>query len=137
MSPALKATRTPLGLRLDIPAALDLVGEAVEAATAFVQSSVPVRDLFALRLTLSEAIANAIKHGRAKVGLEISLEAGRLTMVVSDHGAGFAWKDELEKAYDPRRQGGRGLKLLGVYGFNPTFNAKGNVLSLSKELKDL
>jgi serine/threonine-protein kinase RsbW len=77
---------------------------------------------FALRLVLSEAIANAIKHGNRneegkKVWLNWTLNYPDVELNIQDEGKGF----EFDEVSDPtqidllQREGGRGVFLLKKY----------------------
>jgi serine/threonine-protein kinase RsbW len=99
----------------------------------------PNRDVFAVRLALDEAIANAIKHGhrgdagkRVEVGYRVTAE--QVVAEVGDEGPGF----DLHRVPDPRggasreRPGGRGLFLMRAYMTWVQFNARGNHVTLCK-----
>ena len=94
---------------------------------------------FAIRLSLDEAITNAVRHGnglnpdlKATIDYEITDEHFRIT--ISDQGPGFV----PEKVPDPTldenldRPCGRGLMLMRAYMTHVEFNAKGNAVTLVK-----
>ncbi len=93
-----------------------------EIVSLMEQFEYSMRDIFAMRLSLEEAITNAIRHGNKfapdKV-VAISCEINELLMkvVVQDQGDGF----EPESVPDPtsieyiERPSGRGLMLMRAY----------------------
>jgi serine/threonine-protein kinase RsbW len=86
------------------------------------QHEYSMRDVFAMRLSLEEAITNAIKHGNAGdpkkvVTVVADVTDEKLRVVVQDEGEGF----EPEDVPDPtslefiERPSGRGLMLMRAY----------------------
>ena len=89
--------------------------------------------IFALRLTIEEAIANAIKHGNKmdptkKVTVRFRIEDGAAIVEVADEGSGF----DLDSVPDPtepenlQKPHGRGLLLMRTYADEVKHNEKGN-----------
>jgi len=93
--------------------------------------------IFAVRLALEEAIANAIKHGNKmdrskKVTIRFLNEKDRLTLEVSDEGEGFdstAVPDPTDAEHLPLPHG-RGILLMRAYADEVTFNDVGNQVRL-------
>jgi serine/threonine-protein kinase RsbW len=86
------------------------------------QHDYSMRDIFAMRLSLEEAITNAIRHGNAGdpkkvVTVVADVTDEKLRVVVQDEGEGF----EPEDVPDPtslefiERPSGRGLMLMRAY----------------------
>jgi serine/threonine-protein kinase RsbW len=97
------------------------------------------QDVFAVRLALDEALANAIKHGHdgdltKTVRVHWRLRAGDVLICVRDEGPGF----DREIVPDPRaedgleRDCGRGLLLMQLYLTHVRFNHRGNAVLLHK-----
>jgi serine/threonine-protein kinase RsbW len=97
-------------------------------------------DVFAMRLALEEALANAVRHGNrcdpakeARLRYEVRLD--RVLAEVEDQGAGFdpsAVPDPMSaEALD--RPGGRGLLLMRCYATWVHFNNRGNRVTLCRE----
>ena len=112
---------------------LDAVAAAMGAA------GYPAADLFAVRLSLEEALVNALKHGnRDDPGRVV-----RLTWYVGPSFVAATVRDEGE-GFDPRRvpdplapenqdrPGGRGLLLMRHYMTRVRFNRRGNGVTLCK-----
>lgn len=97
------------------------------------------RDCFGMRLSLEEALVNAIKHGngldpdkRVRVCCDLSEEAVRVE--IEDEGPGF----NPEEIPDPteeeflERPGGRGIMLMRHYMSYVAYNERGNMITLEK-----
>jgi len=96
-------------------------------------------DIFAIRLALEEALANAVKHGHGgdpskQVRLRYQISEERFLAEVEDQGAGFdpsAVADPLDPAHWGR-DGGRGVFLMRHYMTAVCYNRAGNCVTLCK-----
>ncbi|GAB5443531.1 MAG: anti-sigma F factor [Fuerstiella sp.] len=86
------------------------------------QHEYSMKDVFAMRLALEEAITNAIKHGNKgaadkQVTVSASVSDVGLKVVVQDEGEGFAPEDVPDPTDDEYidRPCGRGLMLMRAY----------------------
>lgn len=140
----LTVRRTPGGgeagairVRLDLPSDLGCVEEAVEllALHCFAGRSPSTRTAFRLRVTLAEAMANAIQAavragGGRQVCIAADLHADVVRLSVSDQGDGFdpaAPPDPtLPEALE--REAGRGLFLIRNLADQVEFNDQGNTI---------
>lgn len=97
------------------------------------------RDVFGVRLSLEEAITNAIRHGNGnntslEVFIECEISDERLRVVIEDEGEGF----DPSAVPDPTSEdnleipGGRGLLLMSAYMSKVEYNEKGNRVLLEK-----
>lgn len=95
--------------------------------------------LFALRLSLEEALANAIRHGNVAdvnklVRVRYRVNSDRIDVYVADEGRGFNPK----LVPDPTRPEnlecptGRGIMLMRAYMNQVEYNRAGNVVHLVK-----
>ena len=104
------------------------------------QHEYSMRDVFAMRLSLEEAITNAIKHGNdgdpnkfVTVVADVSDE--KLRVVVEDQGDGF----EPEEVPDPtsaefiERPSGRGLMLMRAYLNFVEYSEGGTRITMERE----
>ena len=123
-----------------IPSAYDLgqqvVQRIVDKAT---QAGFGGRDLFGIRLSVDEAVTNAIKHGNKlspdkTVRIDFRLDQRAVRIEIEDQGSGF----RPEEVPDPlaeenlERPSGRGLMLMREFMTRIEFNDKGNVVVLEK-----
>ncbi|MCP4398293.1 MAG: response regulator [bacterium] len=95
-------------------------------------------------VTIDEAVTNAIKHGNKfqedkKVYIEISIDNGRIKMVVADEGEGF----DVSKVPDPTdpmnflKPSGRGILFMSIGMDEVRYNEKGTILTLIKNKHSL
>jgi len=102
--------------------------------------SYPSRDVFAVRLSFEEGLANAIKHGNLLdesklVRVTCRIDASRLRIQIQDQGAGF----EPDAVPDPtqeefiERPTGRGLLLIRAYMDHCEFIDRGRCLIMERE----
>ena len=105
------------------------------------QNAWPMRECFGVRLSLEEALMNAIKHGNRmepdkKVYIACELTEDAVTVVIEDQGEGF----KLEEVPDPtedenlEKPGGRGIMLIRSFMNVFAYNDKGNRLTITKKL---
>ncbi len=125
------------------PSRLDEV-PAVEAAiladvdtAGFAEKSV-----FAIRLAMAEALANAVRHGNGgdeskQVKVEWDVTPGRFEVTVEDEGEGF----DPDAVPDPTLEenltipSGRGVMLMRAYMTEVSFNERGNRVTLVKTVE--
>jgi serine/threonine-protein kinase RsbW len=99
----------------------------------------PARDVFGVRLSLEEALVNAIKHGNrmdpAKVvRIDCRIESDIVRVVIEDQGPGF----RPDAVPDPtaeenlERPCGRGIMLMRAFMSLIEYNATGNRVTLEK-----
>lgn len=98
-------------------------------------------ELFAIRLSLEEAIVNAIKHGNGsyadkQIVIDYRVSPDEVTVRIEDEGLGFSLADVPDPT-DPQnleRPCGRGIMLMRYYvgPENVRFNSRGNVVVITK-----
>ena len=125
---------------LEIPSTLSRIPEAEEAILRQCEKfSYTDRDLFALKLALDEAIANAVKHGNKmdshkNVHIKYRVTSRRVDVVVGDEGPGFNPANLPDPTDDGRLDcpGGRGILLMRAFMNNVVYNPSGNSVTLTK-----
>lgn len=122
----------------------------LEAIQAFIGSfiktlqamSIDEGDLFAVRLSLEEALVNAMKHGNkmnaaSTIGITAQLKKDTLELTIKDRGEGF----DHQKLSDPTQKenidklSGRGVHLMKNLMDTVEFFDKGSGIRLVKSLK--
>jgi serine/threonine-protein kinase RsbW len=98
-----------------------------------------MRDVFAVRLALEEALVNAIKHGNQldpdkTVRIHCDVEQDRIYVEIEDQGPGYNPEDVPDPTLDENieRASGRGLMLIKSFMNRVEFNEKGNLIRLEK-----
>jgi serine/threonine-protein kinase RsbW len=98
-----------------------------------------MRDVFAVRLALEEALVNAIKHGNQldpdkTVRVHADVAQDRVYVEIEDQGPGYVPEDVPDPTLDENleRASGRGLMLIKSFMSRVEFNDKGNCIRLEK-----
>ncbi len=98
-----------------------------------------MRDVFAVRLALEEALVNAIKHGNQldpdkTVRIHADVEQDRIYVEIEDQGPGYRPEDVPDPTLDENieRASGRGLMLIKSFMNRVDFNEKGNCIRREK-----
>lgn len=97
------------------------------------------RDVFGVRLSLEEAITNAIRHGNGndkslEVVINCEITDDLLRVAIEDQGDGFVPANVPDPTEDENLEltGGRGVLLMEAYMSKVEYNAKGNRVLLEK-----
>lgn len=121
----------------DTSVGLEIQEEIIAAAEA---SEFSARDIFSLRLALSEGITNAIRHGNRmspdkQVEIQWTITADKIRVVIRDEGEGFNPDDIIDPTEEENleRPGGRGVMLMKSFMDQVLYNEKGNQLTLEKQ----
>jgi serine/threonine-protein kinase RsbW len=114
---------------------LKQIVSAVEAA-GFRREAV-----FAVRLALDEALANAVKHGNAgdaskQVMIDLDATPKRVVVSIEDQGPGFVPEALPDPTADENlsRPNGRGVMLMQAYMTHVEYNDSGNRVTLTKTM---
>jgi serine/threonine-protein kinase RsbW len=96
-------------------------------------------DLFGIKLSLEEALVNAVKHGNCGdnckcVKVQYRVTQQRLDVTIEDQGKGFKPGDLPDPTEDNNlcMDHGRGILLMRAYMNSVVYNAKGNKVTLVK-----
>lgn len=99
----------------------------------------PDEDIFALRLSLEEALTNAIRHGNGcdpgkHVHVRYAVTADQVDVYVEDEGRGFdpAGIPDPTTAENIELPSGRGIMLMRAYMNRVEYNHQGNEVHLVK-----
>jgi len=123
-----------------IPTDLDAARIAAEELIDTVEAGgCPVETLFAIRLALEEALANAIKHGNRYdqskfVTVTIEIDDRKTVIAVADEGEGFDPRIVPDPTVDENleKPGGRGIMLMRAYMDDVAYNERGNEVRMVK-----
>jgi serine/threonine-protein kinase RsbW len=96
-------------------------------------------DLFAIKLSLEEALVNACKHGNKMdtgkvVRVQYHVNNQRADIAIEDQGAGFNPAELPDPTADENLEmcSGRGILLMRAYMTSVVFNPQGNKVTLTK-----
>ena len=123
-----------------IPSTLTDAVEVLKDIVAAVEKADYRREaIFAVRLALDEALANAVKHGNdndptKKVTVELDVNEQRVVVSVQDQGPGFIPEQLPDPTADENlsRPNGRGVMLMQAYMTEVGYNDSGNKVILTK-----
>ena len=98
------------------------------------------KDIFAVRLTLEEAVINAFRHGNRgdpskNIIVRYLLTPAEVLLEVEDQGLGFDPRQVPDPLTEPYldRPGGRGLFLMRTYMTWVSFNRQGNRVTFCRQ----
>jgi CheY-like chemotaxis protein/anti-sigma regulatory factor (Ser/Thr protein kinase) len=118
----------------DLPLVLDPVVQAMK------RLDYPEKDIFAVRLALTEALVNAVRHGNQgdpgkQVRIHYRITSEEVCAEVEDEGKGFDPAAVPDPTCPERLEqpGGRGLLLMRHYLSSVQYNQRGNVVLLRKQ----
>ena len=97
------------------------------------------RAIFAVKLSLEEALMNAIRHGNRldstkRVYVEFSVDDARAMLRVEDEGEGFVPRDVPDPTKDENLEAtsGRGIALMRAYMDRVDYSERGNAVTMVK-----
>ncbi|SFI39226.1 ATP-binding protein [Planctomicrobium piriforme] len=97
------------------------------------------RDVFGVKLSLEEALVNAIKHGNGmdpekSVRVYCEVSSQQVLIVIEDEGEGFKPEDVPDPTDDDNleKPSGRGLMLMRAFMTKVEYNDRGNRVELLK-----
>lgn len=97
-------------------------------------------ELFSINLVVREGLSNAIRHGNAndpnkKVRFELRIKPGPCIQVeIEDQGDGFDWRRQQNEVLPEDEDHGRGIIIMDAYFTSYSYNEKGNILYLEKDI---
>ena len=116
--------------------AVDVLKEIVAAVEA---AGYRREAVFAIRLALDEALANAVKHGNdgdasKTVSVDLDVNPQRAVISIEDQGPGFVPDQLPDPTADENlsRPCGRGVMLMNAYMTRVEYNTSGNRVTLTK-----
>lgn len=99
----------------------------------------PEQALFAVKLSLEEALVNAIKHGNQcdpakRIVMRYDVNASRAIIIIADQGTGFCptTVPDCTAEENLNRPSGRGIMLMRAYMDQVHFSRRGNMVRMIK-----
>ena len=120
----------------------DNIDRVCERATRFLQSKLQniSNQLFSINLVVREGLTNAVRHGNASdpeknVKCLLLIEnKKKIKFVIEDQGNGFDWQKQQQVQTDDNKDHGRGFLIIQTYFTRYSYNKKGNILYLEKDI---
>ena len=132
----------PDSARFVFPSTMENIDEVIIEAIDFLYSRLDgiKEHAFAINLVLREGLTNAVRHGNAgdpqkEVTLAVDVsERQRIQFAIEDQGEGFDWKEHQNSEIPEDDDHGRGLIIMDSYFTDFSYNEKGNILYLVKDV---
>jgi serine/threonine-protein kinase RsbW len=113
-----------------------------ELKKKLVELNLDEKSIFALYLSLEEALVNAVKYGNKfnpdlTIDILLKIEPSQIVIQVSDCGSGFDYANIPDPTKDENiiRLGGRGVFLIKKYMDQVEFLNNGSTIKMTKRLK--
>ncbi len=141
-TPIFEVTQTLDSISFHFSSTMKNIDEVCEQSTRYLVSNIEgvKKQLFAINLVMREGLTNAVRHGNAsdptknvKFNLKIN-EDRFLKLVIEDEGDGFNWKRQMKEKLPSDQDHGRGIIIIDTYFTSYSYNEKGNILFLEKNL---
>ena len=129
-----------LHLHLTLPASLKEVDRVLAETMNFLKKSSIIDNFFTYNYIIREGLNNAVIHGShgdssKTIIFDLRISRDTLDISIEDEGEGFDWKPLLQKQLvTPEKNHGRGIFCMSTLQFKTSYNPKGNILYLHKDL---
>ncbi len=118
---------------------LDKIPSFLNAVLDKISHAVPENILFDLKLSIEEALINAVKHGNKlneakKISLQINLKSDKIEVYIKDEGKGFDYENipsPVTKA-NIKKASGRGVFLMRRFMDKVEFLDRGSMVKMIK-----
>lgn len=122
----------------------DNIDEVCDRVTQFLKSLIQniEKQLFSINLVIREGLTNAIRHGNKgdpekTVKCLMTIENFKLIkIVIEDQGEGFDWRKQRTTTIKEDEEHGRGVSIMETYFSDCSYNEKGNILYLEKDISN-
>ena len=118
------------------------IDEACERATCYLRSKIAgiEKQLFPINLVIREGLTNAVRHGNTcdpgkRVRFLLTIISNEsIKLMIEDEGKGFDWRKQQGKDCFKDEDHGRGIVIMDTYFSHYSYNDKGNILYLEKDI---
>ncbi len=141
-TPLFEVVQTSDSINFHFSSTMENIDEVCDRSTSYLVSMIKgvEKQLFAINLVMREGLTNAVRHGNAgdpkkKVKFLLNLSQNQvLKLTIEDQGDGFDWRKQKEADLSDDEDHGRGIIIIDTYFTSHSFNEKGNILFLEKNL---
>jgi serine/threonine-protein kinase RsbW len=135
----IEVSRRANGIDISFSATVENIDRTDEETRRFLWKMGLETETFAILLSVREGLLNALQHGSSCdphkiIKYWLRLEDKFLIIEIEDEGNGFDWSAYMRKRAALNSGSGRGLVIMRKYCTHIEYNAKGNRLSLRKEI---
>ncbi|MCP3871871.1 MAG: ATP-binding protein [Desulfobacteraceae bacterium] len=121
---------------------MENIDTVCDQTTAYLQSKVSgiEKQIFPINLVIREGLTNAVRHGNTRdpdknVRFLVAIENNEsIKIMIEDEGNGFDWRTLQNQELPEDETHGRGIIIMDTYFSRYSFNEKGNILYLEKDL---
>lgn len=118
------------------------IDDVCEQTTHYIQSKIQGIEavLFSINLVIREGLTNAVRHGNQSdpgkmVRFLLTIVNNEsIKLMIQDEGEGFDWRKQQAKDLPENADHGRGIMIIKSYFTHYSYNDKGNVLYLEKNI---
>lgn len=136
-----EVTESNNGLAISFSSSMDHIDRACGEVARLLESRGKrfVLHFFAVNLVMREGLTNAVRHGNKNdpekvVVFELHIGRNLLRIRISDQGRGFDWGKKKAVSLSKASDHGRGMAIMEQYFTRHSYNARGNVLYLEKQI---
>jgi serine/threonine-protein kinase RsbW len=140
--PVFDVQKTADSIYFTFSSTMENIDDVCEQTTNYIQSKIQSikAHLFSINLVTREGLTNAVRHGNAnnpekivKFLLTIT-ENESIKLMIEDQGPGFDWRELQNPALPETDDHGRGIIIIESYFSRYSYNDKGNILYLEKDI---
>ena len=140
--PVFDVRKTAASISFTFSSTMENIDKVCERTTSYIQSNIQGIEvhLFSINLVIREGLTNAVRHGNANNPEKIVrflltiTENESIHLMIEDQGDGFDWR-KLQNADLPENNDhGRGIMIIESYFSHHSYNDKGNILYLEKDI---
>ncbi len=141
-APIFEVVQTSDSINFHFSSTMKNIDEVCDRCTSYLVSKIEgvAKQLFAINLVMREGLTNAVRHGNAgnpekKVKFLLMITQNQiLKLIIEDEGDGFDWRNQKEEGPRDDEDHGRGIIIIDTYFTSYSYNEKGNILFLEKNL---
>ncbi len=141
-TPIFEVVQTSDSINFHFSSTMKNIDEVCERSTSYLVSKIKgvEKQLFAINLVMREGLTNAVRHGNVgdpekKVRFLLKITNDRiLKLEIEDEGDGFDWRNQKKEDLSDDEDHGRGIIIIDTYFTSHSYNEKGNILFLEKNM---
>ncbi len=142
VTPFFETQQTENSIGFVFSSTLENIDVICQKTSAFLRSKIKgiESELFTINLVIREGLSNAIRHGnkndpQKKVRFLLVINSSTSIRVqIEDQGSGFDWEKQQAQVPLEDEDHGRGIIIMDTYFTHYTYNEKGNILYLEKDI---